>query len=276
VTSQGVHIILDRSFLPGDSAIMVPHTDDGRVLFAIPWHDRVIVGTTDTKVESPSLEPVPLPEEIDFLLEHTARYLTKDPVPKDVLSTFAGLRPLVSFGDDENTAAISRDHTLHISGSGLITITGGKWTTYRKMAQDTVDQATVVAQLDARPSITENLQIHGYHQHADQFGHFSLYGSDAPEIKDLIRQDKKYSEKLHPKLNAVVGELVWSVRNEMTRTVEDFLSRRTRSLLLDARASSEAAPRVAEIMAKELGKKRTWKKEQIQDYTTLTEKYILT
>ena len=276
VTSQGVHIILDQSFLPGDSAIMVPHTDDGRVLFAIPWHDRVIVGTTDTKVEAPSLEPVPLPEEIDFLLEHTARYLTKDPVPKDVLSTFAGLRPLVSFGDDENTAAISRDHTLHISGSGLITITGGKWTTYRKMAQDTVDQATVVAQLDARPSITENLQIHGYHQHADQFGHFSLYGSDAPEIKDLIRQDKKYSEKLHPKLNAVVGELVWSVRNEMTRTVEDFLSRRTRSLLLDARASSEAAPRVAEIMAKELGKKRTWKKEQIQDYTTLTEKYILT
>ena len=152
--SQGVHVVVDASFMPGDTAIMVPETDDGRVLFAIPWHDRVVIGTTDTPVDEPSLEPRPLPEELEFILHHAAQYLTKDPHPEDVLSTFAGLRPLVGSGDDE-TAEISRDHTVHISRGGLVTITGGKWTTYRKMAEDTVDRAAVIARrarLTFRPS----------------------------------------------------------------------------------------------------------------------------
>jgi glycerol-3-phosphate dehydrogenase len=273
--SQGVHIVLDKSFLPGESAIMVPHTDDGRVLFAIPWHNRIIVGTTDTPVYSVPLEPRPLSEELDFLLSHTARYLTKDPAPSDVLSVFAGLRPLVSSVETENTAAISRDHIVCISRSGLVTITGGKWTTYRKMAEDVVDQAAVIAQLDSRPSVTENLNIHGSHHHPDIFGELKDYGSDAVALKELIDEKKNYSDYIHDKLPIRKGEVVWAVRNEMARTVEDFLSRRRRALLLDARISIKMADDVAAIIAKELDKNRAWKKEQIETYQTLAEGYII-
>jgi len=273
--SQGVHIVLDKSFLPGTSAIMVPHTDDKRVLFAIPWHERVVIGTTDTPVEQTLLEPKPLPEEIDFLLSHAARYLTKDPAPADVLSCFAGLRPLVSTGDDKNTAAISRDHTVYISRSGLVTVTGGKWTTYRKMAEDTIDQAAILAHLDLKPSVTATLHIHGYHKNAEQFGKLAIYGADAPAIQDLLREDRTYNERLHPKIASLAGEVIWSVRHEMTRTVEDFLSRRTRALLLDARASMEMAPQVAELMARELRKNRSWKNEQVNKYQELAQSYII-
>jgi glycerol-3-phosphate dehydrogenase len=273
--SQGVHIVLDKSFLPGDSAIMVPHTDDGRVLFAIPWHDRVIVGTTDTPVTEIPLEPQPFQEEIQFLLSHTARYLTKDPTPGDVLSAFAGLRPLIKAADQENTAALSRDHTLHISRSGLVTITGGKWTTYRKMAEDTIDQAEVLAHLDAKPCVTKTLQIHGYHNNTEIFGDLACYGSDAPAIQDLFHENNKFNEQLHPNLPIRAGEVIWSARHEMARTVEDFLSRRTRALLLDARASMEMVPKVADLMAKELGRKRAWKREQVEKYNELARTYLL-
>ncbi len=273
--SQGVHIVLDRDFLPGKGAILVPHTQDGRVLFATPWHNRVIVGTTDTAVTDTPLEPLPLPEELDFLLAHTAQYLTKDPTPQDVLSMFAGLRPLVSMGEDENTAAISRDHTIHISGSGLVTITGGKWTTYRKMAEDTVDQAAVIAQLDERPCATRDLNIHGFHRNAAQFGDLSVYGSDARAIKALVQQQPDWGEALHPRLTAIAAEVVWAVRHEMARTVEDFLARRTRALLLDARASIAAAPTVAEIMARELNRDDVWQKTQIETYQDLAAKYLM-
>jgi len=276
VPSQGVHIVLDRSFLPGQTAVMVPHTQDGRVLFATPWHDRVIVGTTDTPVKETPLEPQPLQEELDFLLAHAARYLTKDPNPADILSMFAGLRPLVSMGEKENTAAISRDHTLHISNSGLITITGGKWTTYRKMAEDTVDQAAVVAHLYEQPCATKDLNIHGFHRNAAKFGALAVYGSDARGLQDLIRQDPAYAVPLHPNLNTVLGEVVWSVRHEMARTVEDFLARRTRALLLDARASMEAAPQVAACMAAELGRDEVWQQDQVARYRDLAQRYLMT
>ncbi|UCE07730.1 MAG: glycerol-3-phosphate dehydrogenase/oxidase [bacterium] len=273
--SQGVHIVLDKSFLPGDSAIMVPHTDDDRILFAIPWHDRVIVGTTDTPVSETFLEPQPFPEEIEFLLSHAARYLTKDPTSEDVLSVFAGLRPLVSGANQENTAALSRDHTLHISRSGLVTITGGKWTTYRKMAEDTIDQAEILAHLDVKPCVTKTLQIHGYHKNAEMFGDMAIYGADVPAIQDFLRENNRYDERLHPNLPIRAGEVIWTVRHEMARTVEDFLSRRTRVLLLDARASMEMAPRIADLMAKELGRKRAWKQEQIKQYNELAKRYLL-
>ncbi len=275
IPSQGIHIVLDKSFLPGDSAIMVPHTDDGRVLFAIPWHNRVIVGTTDTPVDETPLEPRPMREEIDFLLKHTARYLTKDPSASDVLSMFAGLRPLVSLGKEDNTAAISRDHTVHISRSGLVTIAGGKWTTYRKMAEDTIDHAAVIAQLDAVPCVTKNLQIHGYHKHADKFGDLACYGSDAPAIKDLLNENPEHNKKLHPNLPYKIGEIIWAVRHEMARTVEDFLSRRTRALLLDAKASLKISSIVSDYMTKELGKNQSWKEEQIRNYKKIAKNYFI-
>jgi len=275
VPSQGVHIVLDRSFLPGDSAIMVPKTDDGRVLFAIPWHDRVLVGTTDVPVEAAALEPVPTEEEIAFLLLHCARYLTHDPRPEDVLSTFAGIRPLVgASSEDDDTASLSRDHTLHIASSGLVTITGGKWTTYRKMAEDTIDQAALVADLEDRECVTKTLQLHGYHQHTEPFGALADYGSDAPELQALMREEPPLAEPLHPAHAVVAAQVVWAVRHEAARTVEDFLARRTRMLLLDCRASIEMAPAVARILAKELGRDETWQKEQVDTYTELAWGYL--
>ncbi|MDX1430260.1 MAG: glycerol-3-phosphate dehydrogenase/oxidase, partial [Rhodothermales bacterium] len=159
--SQGIHVVVGRSFLPGDAAMMIPRTDDGRVLFVIPWHDRTILGSTDTPVDSIDAEPDVRSSDVDFLLEHVARYLKVAPERQDVLSIFAGLRPLVAAGRTEDTKAISRDHVLRVSSSGLVTITGGKWATYRKMAQDTVDYAAKVAGLDQRPSPTPTLPIHG-------------------------------------------------------------------------------------------------------------------
>jgi len=272
--SQGAHIILEKSFLPGDCAIMVPRTDDGRVLFAIPWHNHVIVGTTDVPIDDTVLEPVPLPQEIDFLLAHAARYLTKDPTRDDVLSAFAGLRPLVSSGGEEKTAAISREHTVQVSRGGLLTITGGKWTTYRKMAEDTVGRAATLAHLEERPSITKDLHIHGFHKNPERFGVFAIYGSDAPALQDLIRENKAHGKQLHPAMTTVVGEVIWAVRHEMARTVEDFLSRRTRVLLLDARASMEMAPQVSELMARELGRDKTWKDHQVSAYKKLAKGYL--
>jgi len=272
--SQGVHIVLDRSFLPGDSAIMVPHTDDGRVLFAIPWHDRVLIGTTDTPVESADLEPVPLPEEVDFLLGHAVRYLTKDPSRRDVLSVFAGLRPLVDHGETD-TAAVSREHSILVSSSGLVSVAGGKWTTYRRMAEDAVDHAATLAGLDPRECVTRELDIHGIHRHADQFGDLAVYGSDALAIQEIATSQPGLDAPLHPRLSTIAAEVVWAVRNEMARTVDDFLARRTRGLILDARAAIEAAPDVARIMARELGRDDQWVKEQVIGFRSLAGHYIL-
>ena len=272
--SQGVHIVLDRSFLPGDTAILVPHTDDGRVLFAIPWHGRVVVGTTDTPVKRVLLEPCPLASEVEFLLEHAARYLTKDPAKSDILSAFAGLRPLVSTPEAQNTAAISRDHTIHISNSGLLTIAGGKWTTYRKMAEDAVDQAAVLAQLEERPSVTPTLNIHGFHQHADRFGSLQVYGSDVYGLRKIAAADPLLAQTLHPNLSVTGAEVVWAVRHEMACRVEDVLARRTRALLLDAAASMEIAPQVAQLMAREMQRSDDWQRAQVADYLQLAAGYL--
>ncbi|MEJ2503085.1 MAG: FAD-dependent oxidoreductase [Gemmatimonadota bacterium] len=272
--SQGVHLVLPARFLPGDSAIMVPRTDDGRVLFAIPWRGRVVVGTTDTPVDAVEVEPKPFQEEVDFLLEHAARYLEEDPSPSDILSIFAGIRPLVAGGDGADTASLSRDHTLLIADSGLVTIAGGKWTTYRKMAQDTVDQAATIGQLEDRACVTERLQIHGHHAHADRFGDLAHYGSDAPEIRELLAEAPERGEPVHPGLAVRVGEVVWAARHEMARTVDDVLARRTRSLLLDARAAMEAAPRVAGLLAAELGRDDDWRAAQVASFTSLARGYL--
>lgn len=272
--SQGIHLVLDRHFLPGDHAIMIPKTDDGRVLFAVPWHGRVILGTTDTPVERPSLEPRALDEEIAFLLSHAARYLSQDPKPEDVLSVFAGLRPLVKAGEGSSTAALSRDHTLLVSESGLVTITGGKWTTYRRMAADTIDRAATVASLPNRPSATETLKLHGYLERQLE-PPFDVYGADAPALVALLAERAEWRERLHPSLPYRAGEAVWAARHEMARTVEDVLARRTRALLLNARASREAAPRVAELLAAELGHDAAWQEAQVQSYRELAEGYML-
>jgi glycerol-3-phosphate dehydrogenase len=273
--SQGSHVVLPKSFLPGSSAIMVRHTPDGRVLFAVPWHDHVVVGTTDIAVDTIQREPRPMAEEIDFILTNAAKYLSKVPTRKDVLSVFAGLRPLVKVGDAKSTAALSRDHTILISNSGLLTIAGGKWTTFRKMAEDAVDQAQTMAGLEERPCKTVHLQIHGWTKQAIDSPTLAVYGADARPVQELARGEPELAEKLHPELPYIKAEVVWAVREEMARNVEDLLSRRTRGLLLGARASVEAAPAVADLIARELGRDEAWKKQAVADYTAVAQGYIL-
>jgi glycerol-3-phosphate dehydrogenase len=266
---------------------MVPHTSDGRVLFAIPWHGHTLVGTTDTPIAAATLEPVAMDEEIEFILTTAGQYLTKAPTRDDVLSVFAGIRPLVrtlartlarttgAASGVVRSAALARDHVIHIDRSGLVTICGGKWTTYRQMAEDCVDQAATLAQLPDKPCTTHQLHIHGFHDAATQFGSLAVYGSDACEIRKLIEANPGLSEPLHAALPYVKAEVIWAARHEMARTVEDTLARRTRALFLNARAALAMAPAVADLMATELGWDDTTRTKQLSAFRDVASNYVL-
>ena len=271
--SQGIHIVLDKSFLPGDAAIMIPHTDDGRVLFAVPWHQKIIVGTTDTPVSHISEEPVAQEDEIHFLLEHTARYLTKDPSRADIKSIFAGLRPLVK-STAKKTAEISRDHSIIISDSGLVSILGGKWTTYRKMAADVINIAAVQAALPYKEPVTKELAIHGATPTSDYSTADYYYGSDKKSIDELVAGTPELGALLHPLLPYNKATIVWAVQEEMCMTIEDALSRRTRALLLDAKAAIEAAPLVAQLMATAMKKDEQWIQQQLEAFYAIAKHYL--
>ncbi len=275
--SQGVHLVLDKSFLQSERAIMIPHTSDGRVLFAVPWHNRVIVGTTDTLMEHADPEPRALEEEIEFILETARTYLTKSPKRSDVKSIFAGLRPLAApQGEDKSTKEISRHHKILISLSGLITITGGKWTTYRKMGEDAVDKVVILAGLPERKSITETLAIHAYTQNAALDDNpNAVYGSDIDAVNAIASEDPKYAGLLSEELQISKAQLIWAVREEMARTVEDFLARRTRALFLDARESIAMSEAVAKMMGEELKEDDAWVQNQIKEYKELAKGYYL-
>ncbi len=274
--SQGVHLVLDNSFLQSKDAIMIPHTNDGRVLFAIPWYDKVIVGTTDTPLDIHSLEPRALESEIDFILKTAGRYLSRPPQRADVLSVFAGLRPLAATNDTtDKTKEISRSHKVIISESGLVSVIGGKWTTYRKMAEDTLSKITKRKMLPFIKCVTENFKIHGYAA-ANLSDPLSFYGVDADKIKELISTNPSWGESLSKMVAINTAQIIWAVRNEMARTVEDVLARRTRILFIDARVAYNLAPKVAEIMMKELGLDEVWKEEQINLFRELGKGYMLT
>ena len=276
--SQGVHLVVDKSFLGGDDAIMIPKTSDGRVMFGVPWHNRVILGTTDIPVKEFVLEPKALDEEVDFILETAGRYLEKKPQRSDVLCVFAGLRPLAApkhESEDAKTKEISRSHKLLVSPSGLITITGGKWTTYRKMAEDTVNAGIRARKLPFRPCRTKDIKIHGYLENPDRDDRMYIYGSDLLEILKLQKENPAWSEKLEAGSDFTAGEVIWAVRKEMARTVDDVLARRVRVLYLDARKSIALAPRVAEIMAAELGRDREWVRNQVEEFTELARGYVM-
>lgn len=300
--SQGVHIVLDRSFLMSDTAIMIPKTSDGRVLFAIPWHDKVVAGTTDTPLDEVMEEPVALDNEIDFILNTAGNYLTRAPARSDVLSVFAGLRPLAAGRKEtKSTKEISRRHRIDLSDSGLLTVTGGKWTTYRCMAEETIDRGIRAGLIEKRKCITKNLPIgfgfgigsilpDGVPLHGDNpipksgrgpaiphhpENRLTLYGQAGAEaIADLIGSDPSMAETIAPGLPYTIAEILWIIRNEMPCRLDDILSRRTRSLILDARASIEAAPRVAQLMARELGYDRKWEYDAVADYIALAIRYL--
>ena len=286
--SQGIHVVLPKRFLPGAAALMVPRTADGRVLFAVPWHDCVVVGTTDTPVAQAASEPRALDAERAFVMEHAGKYLVEAPTGGDVLSVFAGQRPLVRSLGQGSTASLSRDHTLVVSSGGLVTITGGKWTTYRQMGEEVIDRAESLAGLTRRVGVspTVDLRIHGWQEACgslvepsdandlrNELG-YGCYGSDAAGIHALMAQRPELVVSLHPLLGCLRAEVVWHARHEMARTVEDVLARRTRALLLNARASIEAAPVVAALLAGELGRDEAWEQSQVVAYTRLALGYV--
>jgi glycerol-3-phosphate dehydrogenase len=273
--SQGIHLVFDGSFLAGENAIMVPHTSDGRVMFAIPWHGHTVVGTTDTPIGAPTLEPAAMEQEIEFILQTSALYLEKKPARADILSVFAGIRPLVRSGEAGNTAALSRDHTIRIENSGMVTVCGGKWTTYRHMAEDCVNQAAVLARLPERPCVTEHLNVHGFHPSSEKFGRLWMFGSDAPLVQHLEESEPALAEPLASELPYTGAEVVWAVRHELARTVEDVLARRTRALFLNAQAAIRMAPRVAQLMARELGQSAEWEAGQLLSFHRTAQNYVV-
>ena len=276
VPSQGVHLVFDKSFLPGDDAIMIPKTSDGRVLFAVPWHDKVLVGTTDTNLDDHSLEPQAQEQEIEFILQTFNNYLNKQVTRADVRSIFAGLRPLAAPKDDsEKTKEISRSHKVIVSETGLITITGGKWTTYRRMAQDTINKAISLKKLPKKACATEHLAIHGATPTEDRSNHMYIYGSDQKGIADLIKAQPELGARLHQRLPFLKAEVIWAVRYEMARTVEDVLARRVRALFLDAAAARDMTAEVAAMIAEELGRDEAWKLNQIEEFTKLANDYCI-
>lgn len=269
--SQGVHIVVDKKFLEGNSSLLIPRTPDGRVLFAVPWHEHLLIGTTDTPLQQHSLEPKAMDAEINFILGTVAQYLKTPPQRKDILTVFAGLRPLAaSQNDEEKTKEISRDHKIIIGPSGLITITGGKWTTYRRMAADAIETAIKNKLLPPSVSHTSKLHLHGFTQSANE-DHLEVYGSDAQKIKKLWQEEPWMKERIIASFPYTKAEVVWCIRNEMARTVEDVLARRLRILFLDAKAAIEAAPVVATILKDELPQ---WKEKQLADFIDLAKNYL--
>jgi glycerol-3-phosphate dehydrogenase len=273
--SRGAHLVLDGSVLPGQTAVLIPKTDDRRVAFAIPWEGRVLLGTTDVPADGTAIEPRPSADEIEYLLGLAARYFPRPTRREDVRSTFAGLRPLIDRRGHRGTARLSREHAVLVAPSGLVTITGGKWTTYRRMAADAIDHVAEVAGLPRRPCVTADLKLHGWAEPGTQGGPFSAYGSDAGALDRLVASRPALGEPLHPDLPYALAEVVWAAQHESARTVEDVLARRTRALLLDARASLAAAPGTAALLAEQLGTDRSWQEGQVRSFAELAASYEL-
>jgi glycerol-3-phosphate dehydrogenase len=272
--SQGVHIVLDSSFLKSKSAIMIPKTDDGRVLFAIPWYGKVVVGTTDTPLDTISMEPRALDEEISFILKTAGNYLVRQPSREDVLCIFAGLRPLAANPDNPSaTREVSRRHKITLSSSGLLSIIGGKWTSYRRMAEETIDKGIKAGILDKRKCITKNFRFYSNNTKLKS-ERLKIYGDRAGEIEKMISEEPGTSELLNSVLPYTKAEIIWICRNEMPVTLEDILARRTRSLFLDVRTSLKIAPQVARIMARELSRDQKWEEAQINAFTHLSKNYL--
>ncbi|MDO9254266.1 MAG: glycerol-3-phosphate dehydrogenase/oxidase [Bacteroidales bacterium] len=272
--SQGVHIVLDKSFLPGNSAIMIPKTDDGRVLFAIPWHNEVVVGTTDTPVDTISLEPVALEKEISFILHTAEQYLVRAPKREDILSVFAGLRPLAANPDNpHSTREVSRRHKITLSSSGLLTIVGGKWTTYRRMAEETINKAISAGFLGKRKCVTSNHPL-AKPVAGNISNRLHIYGDHSGEIEAMILEDPSLGIPLDSRFPYTKAEIIWICRNEMPLNIEDVLARRIRALFLNAKASSAMAPEIAALMAKELGCDLQWQEDQVESYNQLVKNYI--
>ncbi len=271
--SQGVHIVLEKKFLKSKHAILIPQTSDGRVLFAVPWKDYVVVGTTDTHVKTASIEPKPLKDEIDFILKNASKYMTLKPKKSDIKSVFAGLRPLAATSNKKSTKEVSRSHKIDIAPSGLISVLGGKWTTYRKIAQDAIDAAISINRLKKKKCKTEKIKLVGFKKKVDWNDPMHVYGSFKRKIQSLggLDDNRSLSKKFHITNNIIE----WSILHEMALKLEDVLARRTRCIFLDAKESKRIAPKVAEKMAEVLEKDQKWIDEELKNFNKLIKNYIV-
>jgi len=273
--SQGTHFVLPRDFFPASDALMVPKTADGRVLFAIPWHNATLVGTTDVSVSGPTAEPRALEEEKEFLFEHIEKYFGRRPRQDEVLSCWSGLRPLVRSGKGA-TSKLSRDHSILVSPGGMVTVTGGKWTTYRRMGEDAINHACQVAGFKRSPSPTPALKLHGWDdgsaQPATEWER--VYGADLFHLRAMAQQDPSLDDLLHPHLPFRRREVLWAARYEQARTTEDVLARRTRALFMNACAAQQAAPVVAQILGAELGRTQQWIERDLAAFLALAKGYL--
>lgn len=273
--SQGIHLVVDKHFFNGEAGMMIPKTDDGRVLFAIPWHDKLLLGTTDTPVDNTDIEPTPLKEEIDFIINHFNRYTASTITYSDIKSVFAGLRPLAKQTDKKKTSVMPRDHVIKVLPSGLVHVTGGKWTTYRSMAEHTIDKVIQTTDLPFAYCKTKHLKIHGWIDQPN-FTFLKSYGTDAKRIEEMIKEDISLTGKIHPSYPYTKAELKYVIQNEMALTIEDVLARRIRLLFLDAKAAMEAAPLVVKFLCAENGKDEKWQQEQLQQFEQLAKGYLYT
>lgn len=277
--SQGTHFVLPTEFLPSTDALMIPKTADGRVLFAIPWHEKLVVGTTDVGVPEASKEPHATQGEQEFLVDHIQKYMGRRVTSSDVLSMWSGLRPLVRDGNGSGaTSKLSRDHRVIIAKSGLVTLTGGKWTTYRKMGEDTINKATAAAGVKANASVTVGLKLHGWASEATLANAYAddsekVYGSDLAAIRELGASEPGLDDKLHPRLPYRRREVLWAARYEKARTTEDVLARRTRALFIDSTAAAEAAPEVARLLGRELGRSEAEQQADAEDFQRVAAGY---
>ena len=274
VLSRGAHIVVSSAFLPGQTALLVPSTDDGRILFAIPWHGHALIGTTDVPVATPSHDPAPSDAEVDYLIDHAGRYLTRPIARSDILSAWAGLRSLTASGSEQDTAALSRGHSVSVSRRGLVTVTGGKWTSCRKVARDAVGMAADAGGLSRAQSVTARMRLHGYSKRRSVLAPWRVYGTDADAIRDMEAADPSLARLMHPSLPYRLSQAAWAARSEMAVRLEDVLARRTRALFLNARAASAAAPAVARVMARELGHGNDWMDEQVGSFRALAKRYL--
>lgn len=277
--SQGAHLVLPKRFLPGESAIIFPQTSDGRVLFAIPWYERVIVGTTDQFVDQAELEPRPLEEELVSILDHLCEYLDPQPTRDDVLSVFAGLRPLVvpqaeAGTKSDRSASVSREHSVFFGRGGVCHVTGGKWTTYRKMAEDVLESVIKRGAIPHKPCVTQSLRLVGWREAEGNITTENVYGSERDTLESMGSEIADSEVLIHPRLPYIKAEVVYAIRYELAMTVDDVLARRTRALLLDARAAIECAPEVAAIIAQELGRDQDWVKHQVEIFTAIARRYL--
>ena len=271
--SQGVHIVLEKRFLKGKHAILIPQTSDGRVLFAVPWKNYVVVGTTDTQIKSSSAEPKALAQEVDFILKNASKYMTNKPKRDDIKSVFAGLRPLAATSNKKSTKEVSRSHKIDISPSGLISVLGGKWTTYRKIAEDAINTAISINKLKKKKCKTERVKLFGFKKNVDWSDPMHVYGSLKKQIESM--GSKNDNESLSNKFYISNNIIQWSIIHEMAISLEDVLARRTRCIFLDSRESMRIAPIVAKKMAEVLEEDQNWIDMELKKFNKLIKNYMV-